>query len=113
MDDKLKNILEKVVLSVPEIEALALVSVDGLPIKSVLPNGMNEDRVAAMGAALISLCERIAQDLKKTDLVQVVVQTDNGYVVGLPVAETAILVAFIKKGASLKFDFSRLKGAFV
>ncbi len=110
--DRLKEILERAVQNIPDIEALALVSVDGLPIRAVLPDGMDEDRVAAMGAALLSLCERVAKDLKGSDLSQVVVQTDNGYVVGIPVADTAILIALIKKGASLKFDFSKLKGAF-
>ncbi len=113
MADRLQEILEKALRSIPDIEALALVSVDGLPIKAILPDGINEDRVAAMGAALISLCERVAQDLKDGELNQVVIQTNNGYVVGIPVAETAILIALIKKGASLKFDFSKLKGAFI
>jgi len=111
--DRLKEILERAMKSIPDIEALALVSVDGLPIRAVLPDNIDEDRIAAMGAALISLCERVAKDLKEGELNQVVVQTSNGYVVGIPVADTAILIVLIKKGASLKFDFSKLKGAFV
>jgi len=39
------------------------VSVDGLPIASALPQGVEEDRVSAMSAAMLSLGERIANEL--------------------------------------------------
>ncbi|MER3468102.1 MAG: hypothetical protein C4312_06180, partial [Thermoflexus sp.] len=44
----------------PDIEASALVSVDGLIIASALPRDVEEDRVSAMSAAMLSLGERIA-----------------------------------------------------
>jgi predicted regulator of Ras-like GTPase activity (Roadblock/LC7/MglB family) len=46
--------------SSPDIEASAVVSVDGLSIASALPQGVEEDRVSAMSAAMLSLGERIA-----------------------------------------------------
>ena len=48
--------------SSPDIEASAVVSVDGLTIASALPQGVEEDRVSAMSAAMLSLGERIASD---------------------------------------------------
>jgi len=45
---------------VADIQASAIVSVDGLIIASALPSGAGEDRVAAMSAAMLSLGERIA-----------------------------------------------------
>ena len=50
-------------VSSPDIEAAAIVSVDGLPIASSLPQGVEEDRVSAMSAAMLSLRERIATEL--------------------------------------------------
>ncbi|MCS7179638.1 MAG: roadblock/LC7 domain-containing protein, partial [Anaerolineae bacterium] len=47
----------------PEVEASVLVSVDGLTIASALPSGVEEDRVSAMSAAMLSLGERIAGEL--------------------------------------------------
>ena len=48
--------------SSPDIEASSVVSVDGLTIASALPQGVEEDRVAAMSAAMLSLGERIASE---------------------------------------------------
>jgi len=46
--------------STADIEASAVVSVDGLIMASALPRDVEEDRVSAMSAAMLSLGERIA-----------------------------------------------------
>jgi hypothetical protein len=61
-----------------EIEAAAVVSFDGLPMASALPAGMDEDRVAAMSAALLSLGERAAQGLGRGELSQVYIEGETG-----------------------------------
>jgi uncharacterized protein len=55
--------LRELQASSPDIEASAIVSVDGLTIASALPQGVEEDRVSAMSAAMLSLGERIANEL--------------------------------------------------
>ena len=40
---------------VPEVEAAAVISLDGLLMASALPEGMSEDRISAMSAAMLSL----------------------------------------------------------
>jgi uncharacterized protein len=57
--------------SSPDIEASAVVSVDGLSIASALPQNVEEDRVSAMSAAMLSLGERIASELGRGSLDQV------------------------------------------
>ncbi|MCK5159079.1 MAG: roadblock/LC7 domain-containing protein, partial [Candidatus Heimdallarchaeota archaeon] len=47
--------LKELESSVPEIEAAAVVSVEGLPIASALPRDIEETRLAAMTAAMLSL----------------------------------------------------------
>ena len=47
----------------PDVEGAAVVSVDGLPLASLLPPGIEEERVAAMSAAMLSLGDRIASEL--------------------------------------------------
>ena len=47
----------------PDIEASAVVSVDGLIMASALQQGVEEDRVSAMSAAMLSLGERISTEL--------------------------------------------------
>ena len=49
--------------STADIEASAVVSVDGLIMASALPRDVEEDRVSAMSAAMLSLGERIAIEL--------------------------------------------------
>ena len=47
------------------LEGASLVSADGLPIASVLKPGMEENRIAAMSAAILSLGERVSEELAK------------------------------------------------
>jgi predicted regulator of Ras-like GTPase activity (Roadblock/LC7/MglB family) len=59
----------------PDIEASAVVSVDGLIMASSLPAGVDEDRISAMSAAMLSLGDRIASELKRGQLDQEAVLT--------------------------------------
>lgn len=83
----------------PEIEAAAIVSFDGLPMASALPESMDEDRVAAMSAALLSLGERAASGLGRGDLSQVFIEGDEGTVFLVSCDGEAVLVAVAAKGA--------------
>jgi uncharacterized protein len=87
--------------SSPDIEASAVVSVDGLPIASALPQGVEEDRVSAMSAAMLSLGERIASELGRGSLAQVYIKGENGYVVLMSVGEEAVLTALARERAKL------------
>ena len=53
--DMFQQVLEELKGSSADVEASALISTDGLMIASALPAGMDEDRVGAMSAALLSL----------------------------------------------------------
>ncbi|MEJ2251934.1 MAG: roadblock/LC7 domain-containing protein [Candidatus Lokiarchaeota archaeon] len=41
--------------AIPEVKSAAIVSVEGLPIASALPQDIDETRVSAMTAAILSL----------------------------------------------------------
>jgi predicted regulator of Ras-like GTPase activity (Roadblock/LC7/MglB family) len=77
----------------PDVEAAAVVSADGLPMASALPPYVEEDRLAAMSAALLTLGERAATGLGKGQLAQVFVEADEGYVVLMSAGRNAVLVA--------------------
>jgi predicted regulator of Ras-like GTPase activity (Roadblock/LC7/MglB family) len=96
---RLEAALADLLRALPEIEAAALVTVDGLPMASVLPDGMNEDRVAAMSAALLSLGERAADGLGRGGLAQVSIEGEDGSVHLLAAGEDAVLVAVASAGA--------------
>ncbi|HLU09281.1 MAG TPA: roadblock/LC7 domain-containing protein, partial [Oceanobacillus sp.] len=88
-----------------DVEAAAIVSVDGLSIASSLPVGTEEDRVSAMSAAMLSLGERISSELGRGLLQQVFVKGENGYVILTAVGEEAVLTVLARKEAKLGLIF--------
>lgn len=93
--------LRELQASSPGIEASIIVSVDGLSIASALPQGMEEDRVSAMSAAMLSLGERIATELKRGSLEQVYIKGDNGYAILLAIGREAVLTALTRSDSKL------------
>ena len=78
-----------------------MVSFDGLPMASALPAGMDEDRVAAMSAALLSLAERAAQGLGRGDLSQVYIEGEHGTVFLVSAQDEGVLIAVTAAGAKV------------
>ncbi len=87
--------------STPDIEASAIVSVDGLILASDLPANVEEDRVSAMSAAMLSLGERIAGELGRGELDQVYIRGDEGYVFLMAAGEEAVLTILARREAKL------------
>jgi uncharacterized protein len=77
--------------STPEIVGSSIVSADGLSIASVLAPPIEEDRVAAMSAAMLSLGERIAEELGRGKLEQVYIRGSEGYAILTAVGPNAVL----------------------
>jgi predicted regulator of Ras-like GTPase activity (Roadblock/LC7/MglB family) len=95
----------------PEIEASAVVSVDGLIMASALPTDVEEDRVSAMSAAMLSLGERIAGELGRGGLEQVYIRGGEGYVILTSVGEEAVLTALAREEAKLGLIFLEMRRA--
>jgi predicted regulator of Ras-like GTPase activity (Roadblock/LC7/MglB family) len=93
--------LRELQASSPDTEASAVVSVDGLSIASALPQGVEEDRVSAMSAAMLSLGERIATELGRGTLEQVYIKGQKGYVVLESVGHEAVLTVLAREHAKL------------
>jgi predicted regulator of Ras-like GTPase activity (Roadblock/LC7/MglB family) len=97
--------------SSPDIEASAVVSVDGLIIASDLPADVEEDRVSAMSAAMLSLGDRIASELGRGVLDQVYIHGKNGYVILMSVGEEAVLTSLARQDAKLGLVFLDMRRA--
>ena len=95
----------------PDIVASAVVSVDGLAIASALPDGVEEDRVAAMSAAMLSLGERIAAELGRGSLDQVYIKGAEGYVILISVGDEAVLTGLAREQARLGLIFLDMRRA--
>lgn len=97
--------------SSPDVEASAVVSVDGLTMASALPTSVEEDRVSAMSAAMLSLGERIAGELGRGTLDQVYIKGESGYVILMSVGHEAVLTVLARQQAKLGLLFLDMRRA--
>jgi predicted regulator of Ras-like GTPase activity (Roadblock/LC7/MglB family) len=95
------DLLRDLQASSTDIEASAVVSSDGLAIATALPHNVEEDRVAAMSAAMLSLGERIATELGRGALEQVYIKGADGYVIIMSVGYEAVLTVLARENAKL------------
>lgn len=94
-----------------DVEASAVISVDGLTIASALPGDVEEDRVSAMSAAMLSLGERIATELGRGELDQVYIKGSNGYVVLMSAGADAVLTVLARQKTRLGLLFLDMRRA--
>jgi predicted regulator of Ras-like GTPase activity (Roadblock/LC7/MglB family) len=81
------------------LDALAVVSMDGLEIASAIPPEVNGARMAAMTLATFTLGEQIARELERNKLQEVYVKGESGYIVLIPLKSKAVLIALSRAGA--------------
>jgi predicted regulator of Ras-like GTPase activity (Roadblock/LC7/MglB family) len=98
---RLARALNDLMIENVDIQAAALVSLDGFTMASALPEGMHEDRVGAMSAAILGLGERAAAELGRGALSQVFIEGDGGYVVLIAAGNRAVLTALADSEAKL------------
>ena len=109
--DQMVERLRNMQASAPDIEASAIVSVDGLIMASALQQGVEEDRVSAMSAAMLSLGERISTELGRAGLEQVYIKGNAGSIVLTSVGEEAVLTAMARQEAKLGLIFLEMRRA--
>ena len=108
--DRYLKILQELIKSAG-LEGASLVSADGLPISSVLKPGMEEDRIAAMSAAILSLGERVAEELAKGALEQITIKGHDGYIILTGVGTNAVMVALADNNVKLGLLLVEIKKA--
>ena len=109
--DMLTSILTELNGTSADIEASALISTDGLMMASMMPQGLDEDRVGAMSAAMLSLGDRTSNELDRGGLEQVLIKGDNGYVLMTYAGAEAVLTVLAKPNAKLGLIFLDVKRA--
>ena len=109
--DLLNSILSELNGSTADIEASAVLSTDGLMMASLLPASMDEDRVGAMSAAMLSLGDRTARELARGSLDQVLIKGEKGYVLMVQAGADAVLTVMAKPNAKLGLVFLDVRRA--
>lgn len=109
--DQMVERLRNMQAAAPDIEASAVVSVDGLIMASALQQGVEEDRVSAMSAAMLSLGERISTELGRAGLEQVYIKGNAGAIVLTSIGDEAVLTAMARQDAKLGMIFLEMRRA--
>lgn len=97
--EKLTNVLQSFVTSTTDIQGAAVVTPDGLPLAASLPGGMDEERVSAMSAAMLSLGERIGGELARGGIDRIFVEGDKGYGILTSCGEDAVFLVLASHAA--------------
>jgi len=97
--EKLNLVLQDFVSGTSDVQGVALVTPDGLPLASTLPGAMDEERVSAMSAAMLSLGERIGQELARGIIERIYVEGDKGYGILISCGEDAVLLVLADQKA--------------
>lgn len=99
--DDILSQLRRLSSAVPEIEASAVVTLDGLPLVSLLPDDVEPNRLAAMSASVLSLGERLSLELGRGSFEQVYVRGTHGDVLLMAIGENAVLTVAVRREAKL------------
>ncbi len=103
--ERLADILNNLRSSSPDVVGAAVISIDGFVMASVLPSERDEDILSAMSAAMLGIGERIAHELLHSEMRQLFVKADSGYVVLNAAGAEAILVTLLNGRAKLGLVF--------
>jgi len=108
---ELEQILRELKESVKEIDACAVVSIEGLPIAANMPDIYDDTIVAAMTSAMLTLGEKIATNLRRGSLNKVSVEGVDGQVISQAAGTNAVLTISASKEAKLGLIFMEMDKA--
>lgn len=106
---RLRGVLRGLHVALPDIEASAVISSDGLIVASVLGAGTDADRYAAMCAALLALSERASKEALRGALQMVLVQGEQGAMLLVRAADNQVLAVAANARANLGMVFNQAR----
>jgi predicted regulator of Ras-like GTPase activity (Roadblock/LC7/MglB family) len=106
---ELTDLLRKMEAVNSDIQGSAIVSIQGLPICSVLARDVNDGIVSAMSAAILSVSERAVEELARGDLKRILIEGVDGIIILSKSGENAILCTLCKADSSLGMVFLNIQ----
>jgi uncharacterized protein len=94
---KLSALLQNFVTGTSDVQGAAIVTPDGLPLSSSLPGNMDEERVSAMSAAMLSLGERISAELTRGNIDRIYIEGDDGCGILTSCGQDAVFLVLASK----------------
>lgn len=105
----IESLLQNFVSGAAEVQGAALVSPDGLSLATVLPSTFDEERTAAMSASMLSLGERIGEELSRGVISRILVEGDQGYSILVGCGDEGILLVLASQNAKQGVLFLEIK----
>jgi hypothetical protein len=97
--EKLRDTLQNFVSTTPDVRGAAMVTTEGFPLASSLPGSMDEERVSAMSAAMLSLGDRIGRELATGGMDRIYVEGHDGFSILTSCGEDAVFLVLANKEA--------------
>ena len=112
----LRTGLEKILKDLSEtlggdIIGCAFARSDGLMITSMLPSGMDERMVAALGATINSIAKRLCENLNKGETLRILIEGSKGKIVSMPIEKDVILITLTSEKPNLGLIFIEMERA--
>lgn len=101
----LEVLLKELIRGVPGVKAVAIVSIEGLPVVSALPEDITEENVAATTSMLLSLAERAINAMNVGDLEQLNIQGSFSNLTVLTAGKKNVLTVLTEKSANLGYVY--------
>jgi len=106
--EKIEEKLRELKAAVPNVEESAVISLDGLVMASRFRSDVSGERVAAMSSALLSIAERINEELGRGKFQRALVTGSDGFIVLNPAGSDALIACICSKEAKLGMVFYEL-----
>ncbi len=107
--ERLAKTLRHLVETSGDVSGVAVVSPDGLIMAADLPADVEQARVGAVAAAILSLSRRSTLQLKRGTLRQTMVQGDDGNIIITHAGPNAVLVALTNREVNLGMVFLEVR----
>lgn len=95
----------------PGVIGCAVISADGFTIASELPITIEEQRIAAMAAAMLALGEQTTEEFEQGRLQRIFAEGERGHVIVVSAGPDALFSSVTRKDAKLGLVFLRMQRA--
>ena len=99
--DTLERRLDEFISGVPGIEGGAVITYEGLVVARRFKPGIDEVAVAAMGAALLSVAQKVVKELNKGQFDNVVLTSSDGLIIVTSLTDDLLLLVMTSPDAKL------------
>ena len=103
-DDPMKAIMEvlrEAQINVPELQGVAIISTDGLPMASSIDAKISEGELAALASSMLAIGANAIENLKKGGLDSLYVKAERGFILLRHSGPLAVVVFITKEEARL------------